>query len=99
MLSFKDLDRAHRLKAERESIAKARWNMVVAERQESGWRTDDAAKADEQLQLAIEEFRARKLAAIDAELRELGIDPGTEPPEPPEPARRIVTAIYAPRPK
>jgi hypothetical protein len=35
----------------------------------------NAEAADEELQWAIEQFRARKLAAIDAQLRELGVDP------------------------
>jgi hypothetical protein len=45
--------------------------------------------ADEDLQWAIEEFRKRKLDAIDAHQRELGVDPTAQDSA----ARRLWSAI------
>jgi hypothetical protein len=72
-ISFETVKLAARLIEERERIAAATWDRVT------GYpglaiTPDEPEKADEQLIRAIEEFRARKLAAIDAELRKLGVE-------------------------
>ena len=64
---------AEQLSLERQEVAAAKWNAVV-------YAPDlpVAATADEELRRAIEAFRARKLAAIDARLVELGVNPGSK---------------------
>ena len=72
-MSFATVKLAERLIQERERIAAAKWDSVTVY-PDLALTPEEPEKADEQLIRAIEEFRARKLAAIDAELRELGIE-------------------------
>jgi hypothetical protein len=81
MMSIENVKKAEQLIRERSHIAAAKWNRVAAPQTNNfgnqvGLIHSEAA--DEQLQWAIEEFRKRKLDAIDAQLRELGFDPTTE---------------------
>jgi hypothetical protein len=81
MMTIESVKKAQRLINERNRIAAAKWTQV-AEPTPSGHQSFSAYRntiaADEQLQWAIEEFRARKLAEIDAQLRELGVDPASQ---------------------
>ena len=75
-----DVDRDHEegrthLIRERNGIATAKWNAVTYHSAVYYGSTPTPKEADEQLQWAIEEFRKRKLDAIDVQLRELGVDP------------------------
>ena len=69
-MSIEGVKRAGVLIEERSRIVAANWHHVT----EKGLFKDQAP-TDEELQRAIEEFRKRKLDAIDAQLRELGVDP------------------------
>ena len=84
MITPKKIKQAQSLLHERSRVAKAKWNAVTydpgldpspdvpaALYQQTGI----AEGADEELQAAIEEFRQRKLAALDAQLRDVGVDP------------------------
>jgi 3-methyladenine DNA glycosylase Tag len=82
MMTIESVQKAQRLIRERNRIAAAKWNAITDDpnlRERSGSFGGMAMRAtepaDEQLALAIEEFRARKLDAINAQLRELGVDP------------------------
>jgi hypothetical protein len=72
-MSFETVKLAERLIQERQRIAAAKWDIVTVY-PDLAITPHEPEKADEQLIRAIEEFRARKLAAIDAELRELGVE-------------------------
>jgi hypothetical protein len=72
-ISFETVKNAERLIEERERIAAATWDSVTGY-PDLALTPGEPEKADEQLIRTIEEFRARKLAAIDAELRELGVE-------------------------
>jgi hypothetical protein len=72
-ISFETVKNAERLIEERERIAAAKWDSVTGY-PDLALTPGEPEKADEQLIRTIEEFRARKLAAIDAELRELGVE-------------------------
>jgi hypothetical protein len=72
-ISFETVKLAERLIKERERIAAATWDRVTGY-SDLAITPDEPEEADEQLIRAIEEFRARKLAAVDAKLRELGVE-------------------------
>jgi len=89
-MSINAVKKAERLIQERSSIVAAKWNAVcivnssgdvVTTLQRGPFRGADTMKADEELAWAIEEFRRRKLDAIDAKLCELGVDPTAEDEE------------------
>ena len=83
MMTIENVKKAEALIRDRSRIAAAKWNAVVddpnlRERDRySGMRMElgRTEAADEELGWAVEEFRKRKLVAIDAQLRELGVDP------------------------
>lgn len=87
MISIETVKKADALISERRRIASAKWNAIVDDPnlrpKTTQWvpgrlQVGQSETADEELQWAIEEFRKRKLEAIDAQLRELGIDPTIE---------------------
>jgi hypothetical protein len=69
MMSIEGVKRAEVLIEERGRIVAANWYHVTAK-----GPCRDQAPADEELQRASEEYRKRKLDAIDAQLRELGVN-------------------------
>ena len=73
-----DVKRADRLLHERRTVEGSRWNAVAKEDEDERWRgytpIPQLVRADEILQAAIDEFRLRKLAEIDDQLRELGVE-------------------------
>jgi len=75
MMSIEAVKQADRLIQERGRIAVAKWDHVVEIPANGLASFLDCVPADEQLRSAIEEFRKRKLDAIDSQLRELGVDP------------------------
>jgi hypothetical protein len=79
MLSIEDVKKAERLIQERDLIAIAKWPILKGEtmRQQRHFSSSEefSLPVDEPLAMAIEEFRKRKLDAIDAQLRELGVEP------------------------
>lgn len=81
-MSIETVKKAEKLIEERGQIVAATWTHVAGLGSESGistgWNYTAGTPADEQLRQAIEEFRKRKLDAIDAELRELGVDPSEQ---------------------
>jgi hypothetical protein len=78
-VSIENVKKAERLIQERARIAASKWNAVVDDTNLRERQTYSSCEAtDEQLQWVIEEFRKRKLDAIDAQLRELGVDPAAE---------------------
>jgi hypothetical protein len=75
MMSIETVKKSEHLIPELNGIATAKWNAVTNHSAVYYGSTPTPEEADEQLQWAIEEFRKRKLDAIDVHLRELGIDP------------------------
>jgi hypothetical protein len=75
MISVENAQKAVELVSERQRIAAVKWNALIDSR--PGYREDKLDAADDELQWAIEQYRKRRLDAIDAELRALGVDPST----------------------
>jgi hypothetical protein len=79
MLSIEAVKKAEKLIQERDLIAIAKWPALRGEtmRRHSHFSSSEefSLPVDEPLAMAIEEFRKRKLDAIDAQLRELGVEP------------------------
>jgi hypothetical protein len=74
-LTISAVKKAESLIRERDRIVDEKWNAVGSK---AGVYNSGIARlepVDEQLARAIEEFRRRKLDAIDAELIDLGVDP------------------------
>jgi hypothetical protein len=73
---------ASALLAKRGRIAGAKWENLrgKTQRQQAGFRTAEeiSLPVDEELAWAIEAFRKQKLHEIDAQLRELGVNPTKE---------------------
>jgi hypothetical protein len=82
MMSPESIAKASALLAKRERIAIAKWENLHGntERHHGNYRSSEeiSLPVDEELAWAIEEFRKRKLDAIDAQLRELGVDPSAQ---------------------
>jgi hypothetical protein len=67
-----DARKIQELKARRRHIDRARWNVIACQ----VWRDmPDVTDPDAELVAAIEAFRQRQLAKIDAQLAEFGIEP------------------------
>jgi hypothetical protein len=79
MMTIESVKKAERLIRERARIAATKWEVLKGECPVNHGvyqaREEIALPIDEQLAWALEEFRKRKLDSIDAELRELGVDP------------------------
>jgi ribosome assembly protein YihI (activator of Der GTPase) len=73
-MSIDAVRKAEELIKERDRFASTEWN-AIAIMDDDLYILIDREPADEQLQKAIEEFRQRKIDAIDAQLRKLGVDP------------------------
>jgi len=72
MLTANDVERASELLRRRRWISSAKWDaIVISSFDRDGYREP----FDDGLAIAVEDFRIRRLAAIDAELRALGVDP------------------------
>jgi hypothetical protein len=74
-LSIDAVRKAEGLIKERDRLASAEWNAIATmdDDHPGSGSVIDAELADEPLQKAIEAFRQRKIDAIDAQLRKLGI--------------------------
>ena len=74
-MSIDAVKKAQELIREPDRIASVQWSAVAEDphKGQNRWYGNPEA-ADEQLQWAIEEFRKRKIDAIDAQLRDLGVD-------------------------
>jgi hypothetical protein len=71
------------LKARRRHVDSVRWNVIACQ----VWRDiTDMTDPDVELMAAIEAFRQRQLAMIDAQLAEFGIEPPAQKTEKPEPS-------------
>ena len=76
MMTIESVQKAQRLIEERNRITAAKWNAIIDDpklRDRSQWidrmAMGPTEPADEELARAIEEFRARKLDVINAQLR------------------------------
>jgi hypothetical protein len=90
MMTIEQARKATELADERKQIARAKWNCIAHDpglepKSGASWggsvryELQHKEPIDEQLAWAIEEFRKRKLDAIDAQLRALGVEPPTMP--------------------
>jgi hypothetical protein len=67
-----DARKIQELKARRRHVDSVRWNVIASQ----VWRDiTDVTDPDAELLAAIEAFRQRQLAEIDAQLAEFGIEP------------------------
>jgi hypothetical protein len=74
-LTISAVKKAESLIRERDRIAGENWNAVGHKACVDYGGISRLEAVDEQLQWAIEEFRKRKLDAIDSELVDLGVNP------------------------
>jgi hypothetical protein len=75
MMTKEQVRAANLLLAEHERIAKQNWNCTAFIMGGHSREGTEPEAADPELQEAIEAFKRRKLAAIEADLRELGVEP------------------------
>jgi hypothetical protein len=83
MLTAEQVDQAKNLLAQRAWVARAKWDAVTSRPSSVHYGTQSLTPepVDEQLAWAIEEFRRRRLDAIDAELKALGVEPPKPEPQ------------------
>ena len=79
MLNVCDISKASALIMRRERITGAKWDAVIVtpptlQRRYADPPLQCVEKFDDELAAAVEKFRKRRLADIDAKLRELGVD-------------------------
>jgi hypothetical protein len=80
MLTTQDIERASELIRQRKKIEHAEWTHVGTHHKMGQIYHEPF---DDKLAFAVEEYRGRRLDAIDAELRELGVDPTSATKEEP----------------